>query len=212
MFPQVSAVNELRLSSIANRATAGAASAGGVDGNMKHLPLLALTMGDPCGVGPEIIAKALMDSSVATRCRSLVIGAPEWMQRGIDAVQGCKLTVKHVDSPEDAIYGGDVVNVYSPLKYDMSKIVQGQVGAEGGKCAAEWVISAVELCMAERCDGIVTAPLNKEAMHLAGYKFGGHTELLAKHSGATASRLCLASDKLNVVHATCHVRNQLSAA
>ena len=79
------------------------------------------------------------------------------------------------------------------------------VGAEAGRCAAQWVIDAVELAMADRIDAIVTAPLNKEAMHMGGFKYNGHTELLAKYSGATTSRLMLVANNLKVVHATCHV-------
>ena len=81
-----------------------------------------------------------------------------------------------------------MVECYSPIQYEMAHMQQGKVSAEAGRCAAEWVIAAVQLAMAERVDGIVTAPLNKEAMHKGGYKYGGHTELLAEHSGSSSSR------------------------
>jgi len=79
------------------------------------------------------------------------------------------------------------------------------VGAEAGRCAAQWVIDAVELACADRIDAIVTAPLNKEAIHMGGFKYNGHTELLAKYSGAKTSRLMLVANNLKVVHATAHV-------
>ena len=173
-------------------------------------PLMGITMGDCCGIGPEIIAKALMRTDMKNAAKYVVIGSPERMQFGIDAVAGCTLQVKTVAEPEEANDAPDgVVCVYSPFKYDLSKIKTGVVCPEAGRCSAEWVIAAVKLALAERIAAIVTAPLNKEAMHAGGYVFGGHTELLQQECNAPTSRLCLASSTagagLVVVHATCHI-------
>ena len=169
-------------------------------------PLMGITMGDCCGIGPEIIAKALMRADMKNVAKFVVIGSPERMIFGIDAVAGCTLTVKTVAEPEEALSAPDgVVCVYSPFKYDLTKIKTGIVCPEAGRCSAEWVIAAVKLALAERIAAIVTAPLNKEAMHAGGYVYGGHTELLQQECNAPTSRLCLASAGLVVVHATCHI-------
>jgi len=170
-----------------------------------YKPILAITMGDPCGVGPEIIVKTFMEEEVIAQNRLIVVGAPEWIRQGIAAIPDCNLRVVKVSNPEEALFEPGTIECYAPFEYDMAAMKQGVVCPEGGRCAAMWVIEAVKLAMANRVDGIVTAPLNKEAMHKAGFKYGGHTELLAEHSGVSTSRLCLASGPLNVVHATCHV-------
>jgi len=162
-------------------------------------------MGDPCGVGPEIIVKTFLETAEVTQNRLLVLGSPEWMERAVAAIPGCTLSVRRVSAPEECKFTPNEIECYSPFAYDMASMKQGEVCAEGGRCAAKWVIEAVHLAMANRVDGIVTAPLNKEAMHKGGYKYGGHTEILAEYSKVTTSRLCLASDSLHVVHATCHI-------
>ena len=177
-------------------------------------PLIGITMGDPCGIGPEIIAKALMRTDMRSVARYVVIGSPHRMAFGINAISGCKLAVKVFTKPEEISqlaqnYNEDTVYVYSPIKHDETKFKTGVVCPEAGRCAAEWVIEAVKLAKANRIAAIATAPLNKEAMHAGGYLFGGHTELLQQECNAPSSRLCLASSTagagLVVVHATCHI-------
>ena len=169
------------------------------------LPLIGITMGDPCGVGPEIIAKALAKPECHALARFVVIGSAERMQFGIDSTN-TPLTVRVVASPEEALCTLDVIDIVSPFDVDLTQIETGVVGPEAGRCAAEWVIAATKFAVAGSIDAIATAPLNKEAMHLGGYKFGGHTELLRDYSGAKTSRLCLADPRgITVVHATCHI-------
>ncbi|MBK35212.1 MAG: 4-hydroxythreonine-4-phosphate dehydrogenase PdxA [Gemmatimonadetes bacterium] len=170
----------------------------------ESLPLLAITMGDPCGVGPEIIAKALAGNGVYGKCRPVVVGDVEVLRRAMEWV-GVELDLVTIERPGDARFEKGRVEVLSPVDLDRDQIATGEVSAEAGRAAAEWVIEAVALAVADDIDGIVTAPLNKEAMNLAGYRYPGHTELLADKSGADRVRLMLASDRLNVAHVTCHV-------
>lgn len=167
-------------------------------------PLLGLTMGDACGVGPEVILKALAQEEVYHMCRPLVIGHPEILKRDM-ALAGVALDIRVVAAPEDGVFECGTVDVWSPIEVDVSQIRVGTVCKEAGRAAAEWVMAAVDLAMAERIDGIVTAPLNKEAMNLAGYAYAGHTELLAERSGAGRAHLMLASERLTVSHVTGHV-------
>jgi len=161
-------------------------------------------MGDPCGVGPEIIAKTFLEPAMSHN-RLLVIGSPEWMKKAVAAIPGCSLSVRRVASIDECRFSPTEIECFAPFEYDMSLMKQGKVCPEAGRCAAKWVIEAVLLANANKIDGIVTAPLNKEAMHKGGFKYGGHTEILAEYAKADTSRLCLASESLNVVHATCHI-------
>ena len=172
--------------------------------DVQSLPLLGITMGDPCGVGPEVIAKALAGSQPYESCRPFVIGDVDVLKRAMEWV-GSDLQIKAVDHPRDAQCERGEVEVLNPIELDREQIRTGEVSAEAGRAAAEWVIKAVDLAMSDDIDGIVTAPLNKEAMNLAGFRYPGHTELLADKSGADRVRLMLASDRLNVAHVTCHI-------
>ncbi len=175
----------------------------GKDG-LDNRPLMGLTMGDPCGIGPEVILKALGREESYRVCRPLVIGHPEILKRDM-AMAGVQLDVRMVECPEDGAFECGCVDVWCAVDVDVAQITMGEVCAEAGKAAAEWVIHAVDLAMANRIDGIVTAPLNKEAMNLAGYAYAGHTELLAELSGAGRAYLMLASDRLSVSHVTGHI-------
>eukprot|EP00118_Oscarella_pearsei_P002137 m.9640 g.9640 ORF g.9640 m.9640 type:complete len:757 (+) comp21502_c0_seq1:141-2411(+) len=179
-------------------------------------PTIALTMGDPCGIGPEIIAKAMTSPEVHELCKTLVIGDPDSLRRGAACCGKSELNIVEattiekdgekwplIEWPTDS--NEYSVLVWNPIQLDEEvEFIPGKMMAKAGQCAAEWVISAVRLALAGDVNAIVTAPLNKEAMNLGGYKFSGHTELLARYSGAKTSRLMLVSDKLRVVHATGH--------
>lgn len=168
------------------------------------LPVLAVTMGDPSGVGPEVIAKALARGEPYGLCRPIVIGDASVLDDAARLV-GATFETRTVKSPEDARFEPGSVDVLNPLTLDRGQVVEGAVSAEAGRAAAEWVIAAVDLAMANKVDGIVTAPLNKEAMNLAGFAYPGHTELLADRSGARDVRLMLVAERMSVAHVTCHV-------
>lgn len=167
-------------------------------------PLLAITMGDVCGVGPEVIAKALARDDVYTLCRPIVIGDVYALEDACRTV-GVGLTVVSIEQPEDAAALPGTVEVLNPVALDAGTWEKGRVSPEAGRAAAEWVIEAVRLAMADRIDGIVTAPLNKEAMNAAGYKYPGHTELLAERAGGHDVRLMLAAERMSVAHVTGHI-------
>jgi len=167
---------------------------------MSAYPKIGITMGDPSGVGPEIIVKALREMSADQRSASTVIGNLGLLERA-DRLVGAGLT--YVDVLEGAS-GGVVPVVHVPTK-DESQIRDGVLTAAGGEAAYRYVVKAVELALAGRIAVIVTAPLNKGAMHAAGHRFDGHTELLAHLTGAKSSFMLLASEKLSVVHVSTHV-------
>jgi 4-hydroxythreonine-4-phosphate dehydrogenase len=157
-------------------------------------------MGDPSGIGPEIIVKALKDMSAEHRSASAVIGNSRLLQRA-DKLLGAGLT--YTDSLEGARNGA--VPVLHVATKGEAEIRDGEITAAGGEAAYQYVVKAVELAQAGRIGVIVTAPLNKGAMHAAGHHYDGHTELLAHLTGAKSSFMLLASDKLATVHVSTHV-------
>jgi 4-hydroxythreonine-4-phosphate dehydrogenase len=155
---------------------------------------LALTMGDPAGIGPEIIAKAayqLRDQVALGRIELKVLGSAAALQRAI--------TQLHLDEKElsSVLTMVDVGPVAQP-------VVVGQIGESGGHWAYKAVERAVQLCQSGEADAIVTAPLCKEALHLAGYPFEGHTEMLAHLTGQRDGVMMLAHGNMRVSHVTTH--------
>ena len=161
-------------------------------------------MGDVCGIGPEVIVKALSHPQVYAFCRPLVIGDGDVIAGNLSHSTH-KLEVREVDAPERGRYRFGQIDLWAPIDLDHSQVETGRVCPEAGRAAVEWVIWAVDLAVAGRIDGIATAPLNKEAMNRAGFPYAGHTELLADRLGVTDVRLMLASERLNVAHVTGHV-------
>jgi 4-hydroxythreonine-4-phosphate dehydrogenase len=165
---------------------------------MSALARIGITMGDPSGVGPEIIVKALQEMEPAHRSATAVIGNLDLLKRA-DKLVGANLSyVESLDVPV-----GSVPVVHVPTK-DQDKIRDGEITAAGGEAAYRYVEKAVELALAGKIAVIVTAPLNKGAMHAAGHHFDGHTELLAHLTHAKSSFMLLASEKLNAVHVSTH--------
>jgi 4-phospho-D-threonate 3-dehydrogenase / 4-phospho-D-erythronate 3-dehydrogenase len=152
------------------------------------LPIVGITMGDPAGVGPEVVMKALAHREIYAFCRPLVIGDRKRLERA-GAITGAR--------PEklDCI---DLGLVAEDLPF-------GQVSAAAGEAAYRYIERAVKMAMDREIDAICTAPINKEAMNAAGHRFPGHTELLAKLTGTREVSLMLLAPKLRVVHVTAHI-------
>jgi len=168
---------------------------------MTPLTKIGITMGDPSGVGPEIIVKALREMSPEHRSACAVIGNLDLLKRADKLVEAGLAYVENIESAS----GGAVPVIHVATK-GQEQIRDGELTAAGGEAAYQYVVRAVELALAGRIGVIVTAPLNKAAMHAAGHHFDGHTELLAHLTGAKSSFMLLASDKLCAVHVSsqCH--------
>jgi 4-hydroxythreonine-4-phosphate dehydrogenase len=161
-------------------------------------------MGDPAGIGPEILVKAMNDPSLYEDCRPLAIGDVEQFQRTVTGL-GFSLVINEVVDPVIGVYRQGTVDVLQAVSGDLSGIALGRVQPLAGKAAAECVIKATELAMAGKIDAIATAPLNKDALNQAGYHYPGHTEMLADLTGAKDYSLTLIAGKLRVIHVTTHV-------
>src|SRR5580658_7960024 len=159
---------------------------------MKTLPRIAISIGDPAGIGAEIALKALTDETVAPLAQWLLIADPAALNAaaltsGIDPrTLPCTL-IETGNLPADHV------------------LAFGQLRAEYGLAAIDYVRRATELCLAGDADAMVTAPLNKEAVTLSGRAFSGHTEYIAELTGATESRMLLVSEKLATVHVSTHI-------
>ena len=166
-------------------------------------PAIAITMGDPCGIGPEVVVKALADPRVYAACRPVVVGNVHAMEEAA-RLTGIGLGIKSTDDPTAAGQDPSVVDVVDIGNLNPEDITVGQLSVPCGKAAMEWVSKAGQLAMAGVVDGLATAPLNKEAAALAGYEAIGHMELLQELSGAKTVATMLMAKNLRVVHLTTH--------
>ncbi|RJP24951.1 MAG: 4-hydroxythreonine-4-phosphate dehydrogenase PdxA [Candidatus Omnitrophota bacterium] len=167
-------------------------------------PILALTMGDPAGVGPEIIAKALNRQDVLDRCKPLVIGSKRALQRAFRFTNTffSYRTIQEFDEFDPEWPCVTLLNDETHLR---GEIPLARVDATCGASAYAWLIRAIRLAAAQQVAAIVTAPLHKEALNLAGHHYAGHTEILAEETSVKEYSLMLIAGKFRVTHVTCHV-------
>ena len=166
-------------------------------------PAIAITMGDPCGIGPEVVVKALADPEVYASCRPVVVGNLYAMEQALK-LTGLPLKIRESNDPASAGQDPASVDVVDIHNLNPEDIAVGQITPACGKAAMEWVTKAGELALAGVVDGLATAPLNKEAASLAGYQSIGHMELLQEMSGVKTVATMLMAKKLRVVHLTTH--------
>ena len=166
-------------------------------------PAIAITMGDPCGIGPEVVVKALADPRVYASCRPLVVGNIYALERAVE-LTGLPMRVRRLDDPSDAGRDPSSVDVVDVQNLNPEDITVGRISPQCGKAAMEWVTRAGELALAGTVAALATAPLNKEAASMAGYKSIGHMELLQELTGAKTVATMLMAKKLRVVHLTTH--------
>jgi len=165
-------------------------------------PRLAITMGDPAGIGPEIVLKALAHPSVYEICIPTVYGDLEWMQR---TAQSLRLDQHVVADSSGELPDAFTILVRQATQADLREVRVGELAAAAGQAAAECVLSAAKAAMADETDALVTAPLNKEAIALGGYPYPGHTELLAEATQTPRYGMLLLAGPLRVVHVSTHV-------
>ena len=150
-------------------------------------PVVAVTMGDPAGVGPEIIAKTFAEGGFREENRARVVGDAGIRERAMSLL-GLDLRVRVVSEPEEARFEVGAVDVLEAGGRVPADLPFGRLDARAGAAAFEYVRRATELASAGRAAAIATAPLNKEAMHLGGHKFPGHTEILPSSPGPRTTR------------------------
>ncbi|MGI9322548.1 MAG: 4-hydroxythreonine-4-phosphate dehydrogenase PdxA, partial [Pseudomonadales bacterium] len=168
------------------------------------LPRLAITQGDPAGIGPEVIVKALADKSVYQYAQPVVIGSPSCLEEAMHQT-GIKHELKLLDSVADVREQPDLLQVVDPAKFNASDCKIGQVSAACGQASVRYFEAAVQNCLSGHLDGVVTCPINKEAVQAAGYHEDlGHQEILARMTGSELTATLLMTDKLKVAHLSTH--------
>ena len=166
-------------------------------------PIVAITMGDASGIGPEVIMKALAHPEVHELCNPLVVGdAARLRQAG--EIAGTHLRVDSLSTPAEAHFAPDAVECID-LKLIPEDHPFGRVSPVSGEAAYRYIERAVRIVEAHDADAICTAPLSKEALHAAGHKYPGHTELLAALTNTPEVSMMLTSPKLRVIHVTTHI-------
>lgn len=157
----------------------------------EYLPSIAVTLGDPAGIGPEVVTKALLDSEIAAQARWTVVGSKSEFRRhaqtlNVSEAELSRISLLECGAPEDP------------------EIQWGVSSAEAGRLAVGYIEAATKLCLEGRADAMVTAPVNKEAVVLGGTDFTGHTEYIAQLCGVSRVRMLLSSPILSVVHVSTH--------
>lgn len=167
-------------------------------------PVLAITMGDPAGIGPEIIAKVVYSGAVKGCGRLVCFGDGDTMRRAMSEFGG-GLPIRSINCMEQARPEEGGLDVFDLHNTSPDSIARGTVQAAAGAAAYEYVTKAIDLGLSGAVSAIVTAPINKEAMNLAGLHYNGHTEILAERTGATDVTMMLASGHFRVTHVSTHV-------
>lgn len=169
-----------------------------------HLPLIGITMGDPVGIGPEIILLSLINPSIYKVCRPLVIGDFRMLGAAKKNIQS-RLELESIKTPDDGKYKCGVVDVLNISELDPNKTSWGKPTVQTGRAMVRYITAAADLAIKERIAAMVTCPINKMAMQLSGCHYSGHTELLAERTKSDEFAMMLAGNRLRVVLVTIHV-------
>lgn len=139
-------------------------------------PLIAVTMGDPAGIGPEIVARTIDDKEIFNIARCIVIGDRKIMEKAIQIV-GADLKIHVTDNPAEGDYSEGVLNLIDLDNINMDQFEYGKVSAMCGQAAYDYIAKSIEITMSGQADAVATTPINKESLHAAEVPFIGHTEI-----------------------------------
>ncbi len=180
---------------------------------MEVSPTIALTLGDPAGIGPEIIVKAFQDEILTINTRILVIGDAKTLEKTAQQIAP-EILIHSIESPDKGWYQPYTIDVID-LNNVYETLPMGKPSAESGKASYEAIQKAVALALSDEVAAIVTCPINKKSLHLAGHPFPGHTELLGHLTNSKEPTLMMEGISLRVVLVTTHlpldqVKSQIS--
>lgn len=149
---------------------------------MTQLPRIALTLGDVAGIGPEVVARAILDERLRECCRPVVVGHPDVFRRAL-ALNGSDRAVAPVSSLDHVDWNSSTIQCWNPSSTDAGAVPPGQIDARAGRAAYDYLVAATRATLQGHLDAITTAPLNKAALKAAGLDYPGHTEILAQECG-----------------------------
>ncbi len=171
---------------------------------MNTLPIVAITMGDPASIGPEIAVKALLRPEIRSICRPLLIGDAGVFRQITDKLD-LPVQVRAVTSVAEARFETGFIDVYDLQNVDLDRLEFGTISAMAGHASFEAVRTAIELAMKGEVAATVTGPINKKSINEAGHHFAGHTEIYAHFTGTKKYAMLLVEESLNVIHVSTHV-------
>ncbi len=167
-------------------------------------PVLAITMGDIAGVGPEIIAKAMCHTEILDKYSPLIIGSERALRRGMEFTQ-CSFSFRVIQSDREISNEFSGISLWNDETYFTNHLPFQGIDPACGAAAFSWLDRGIQLALQKKVAAIVTAPLHKEALNKAGHHYAGHTEILADKTRTHEFSLMLIAGKFRVVHVTCHV-------
>ena len=172
---------------------------------MKHpLPIIAITMGDPASIGPEIAIKAMLEEKIHAQCRPLLVGDAGVFRNIIERL-GLKAKPNIILEVSEAKYQLGEPDVLDLHDFDLADLKFGEISAAAGNAAFESVKKVIELALAGEVDATVTGPINKKSINEAGHHYAGHTEIYAHYTGTKKYAMLLVEDHLKVIHVSTHV-------
>ncbi|MFB6343737.1 4-hydroxythreonine-4-phosphate dehydrogenase PdxA [Saccharicrinis sp. FJH62] len=172
--------------------------------NKNNIPVLAVTMGDPAGIGPEIAAKTFANTDVYSICKPVLIGNRQIMAKAIKLV-GVDLKINSIKDIAEAKFEPGTMDLYHLEAEHVADIKFGVVSAVAGDLAFRAVKKAIDLALTKEVDGTVTGPIHKGAINAAGHHFSGHTEIYAHYTNTAKYAMLLAEEDLRVIHVSTHV-------
>ena len=170
---------------------------------MSCFPIIGITMGDPAGIGPEIILKALADKSIYSLCRPVIFGDPEILSSTI--LTSCKeISLNIISSPMEVKSITGKIDLLAISRLKRGAILPGKPTVEGGKAMVEYIFRAVEMIQEGQLEAMVTCPISKILMNQAGYRYEGHTQLISHLTNTDEYVMMLSGERLRVVLVTIH--------
>lgn len=167
-------------------------------------PLIAVPIGDPAGVGPEIVAKSLASEKVFQAANCIIVGDRAIMENAI-RITGVKLTVNAMAEPDEGDYREGVLNLIDLANVDLEQFEFGKVSGMCGKAAYEYIAKSIELANAGKADAVATTPINKESLRAGGIHYIGHTEIFGALTGTEDPLTMFETNGMRVFFLTRHV-------
>ena len=167
---------------------------------MNKKPIVGITMGDPSGIGPEIINKLFLDENILSICNPIVIGDPSVLSDHA----GNSLQIHEIRSFDEAKCTSGTLDIFKVSELDKHDCIPGNPTLAGGIAMVKYILSAVDMCIKGEIAAMVTCPINKALMNKAGYNYQGHTQLIAHLTDTDNYVMMLAGEKLRISLVTIH--------
>jgi len=167
-------------------------------------PIIAITMGDPASIGPEIAIKALLLESIHAICRPVIVGDAKVFTHIADLLK-LNVGVNAIHSIDEAKFELGTIDVFDLNNIDITALQLGEISAAAGHASFEAVRAAIELALSKQVDATVTGPINKKSINEAGHHFAGHTEIYAHYTNTKKYAMLLVEENMKVIHVSTHV-------